>query len=134
MTHKRNTKGLVRAAKERRETTIKRVESAIKLLVKEKKVINFNTVSKIARVGKPWLYKENVIRKQIEELREKTRFTVYPVQATSSSSRISEKSKETITQMLRDRVRKLEEENKQLRGQIETLYGELYGKKMIHGH
>ena len=64
MTHKRNTSGLARAAKDRRELTIKRVEEAIKLLIKEQKPINFNSISTLSKVGKPWLYKEDSVRKK----------------------------------------------------------------------
>ena len=130
MNHKRNTTGLARAAKERREETAKRVESAIKLLVKEKKAINFNSISKIANVGKPWLYKEDAVRKQIEHLRDKTRFIDDHVQ-TSSSNKATKKSKEHIIQMLKDRVHKLEDENKKLHEQVETLYGQFYTKEAI---
>jgi excinuclease UvrABC ATPase subunit len=130
MNHKRNTTGLARAAKERREETAKRVESAIKLLVKEKKAINFNSISKIANVGKPWLYKEDAVRKQIEHLRDKTRFIDDHVQ-TYSSNKATKKSKEHIIQMLKDRVHKLEDENKKLHEQVETLYGQFYTKEAI---
>ena len=128
MTHKRNTTGLAQAAKDRRAATIKRVESAIKLLIKEKKEINFNVISKIANVGKPWLYKEDTIRNQIENLREKTRFMEHLIH-TESLNKASKKSKDHIIQMLKDRVRKLEMENKKLHEQIETLYGELCFKR-----
>jgi hypothetical protein len=127
MTHKRNTVGLARAAKERRESTMERVEAAIKLLVKEKKAVNFNSISKIANVGKPWLYKENSIRQQIEGLREKTQFIEHMVQ-NNSPNKASNKSKDNIIKMLRDRISKLEFENKKLQEQVETLYGELYSK------
>lgn len=66
MTHKRNTSGLARAAKDRRELTIKRVEEAIKLLIKEQKPINFNSISTLSKVGKPWLYKEDSVRKKLK--------------------------------------------------------------------
>jgi hypothetical protein len=127
MTHKRNTAGLARAAKERRESTMERVEAAIKNLVKEKKSVNFNSIAKIANVGKPWLYKEDSIRRQIEGLREKSRFIEHSVQK-HSPNKISNKSKDNIIQMLKDRITKLEVENKKLQEQIETLYGKLYLK------
>jgi hypothetical protein len=124
MINKRNTDGLARAAKNRRESTIKRVESTIKLLVREKKIINFNSISKIANVGKSWLYKENRIRKQIEDLREKTHFIEHSIQ-TDFPDKMSKKSNDHIIQMLKDRIRKLEDENKNLQEKIEMLYGEL---------
>ena len=127
MTHKRNTAGLAQAAQKRREDTLKRVEFAIKQLVKEKKQVNFNSISKLAQVGKPWLYKEDFIRKQIEVLRKKLRLTESATQ--NFTNLASDKSKDNIVKMLKERIAKLETENKKLREQIEVLYGELYGKR-----
>ncbi|MDP3705071.1 MAG: DUF6262 family protein [Legionellaceae bacterium] len=128
MTHERNTSGLTRAAQDRRKLTIKRVEAAIKLLINDRKPINFNTVSKTANVGKPWLYKEDAIRKQIEDLREKNGLLDH-FTCDNSSKKASQKSKDNIVQMLKERVSKLDAENHKLKEQIEALYGELFNKK-----
>jgi hypothetical protein len=130
MTHKRNTLGLARAAKDRRASAIKRAEAAIRSLIKEKRAVNFNSVSKLANVSKPWLYKEEDIRQQIEEWREKT-----PLMEQSLSmqkgpqNKTSQKSKNHLIEMLKGRIHKLEGENETLKEQIEVLYGELYKKR-----
>ena len=131
MTHKRNTEGLSRAAKQRRQETIKRVDSAIKQLLKDEKIINFNSISKIANVGKPWLYKEDTVRQQIENLREKNQVAVDDDQRKSATEGSSSKSKDHLIQMLKGRIHKLTVENKKLQEQIEALYGELYLKKEV---
>lgn len=124
MTHKRNTTGLSKAAKNRREATIQRVTLALNRLMKENKKINFNVVSKEARVGKPWLYKETEIRLKIEQLREKTSWSQTTLK-TQSNHKASDQSKENLIATLKDRVRKVEAENKELKQKLEVLYGQL---------
>ena len=124
MTHKRNIDGIVQAAKQRRQDTIKRVEKTIETLLRQNKAINFNVISKIACVGKPWLYKEKKIRQKIESLRLQTQ-SYKNKELTESPSATSTKSKENIISMLKERIRSLENENKQLKNQIEVLYGKL---------
>ena len=130
MTHKRNTDGLVRAAKERRQQTITRVNAAIKKLVKENKKVNFNIISKIANVGKPWLYQETNIRGKIEKLRQSD------LKKDSVGSNIlrqtaSDKSKDSIICMLKERIKKLTAANKDLKNQLEIVYGKLYRQEEI---
>ncbi len=126
MTHKRNTSGLARAAKDRRELTIKRVEEAIKLLIKEQKPINFNSISTLSKVGKSWLYKEDSVRKKIEALRSKPSIKNGEREQNKNANKKSQKSNDQIVHMLKDRIRKLELENNKLREQVEVLYGKLY--------
>ena len=128
MTHKRNTSGLARAAKDRRELTIKRVEEAIKLLIKEQKPLNFNSISTLSKVGKPWLYKEDTVRKKIEALREKQLIENGEREQNKRTNKKSPKSNDQIVHMLKDRICKLELENNKLREQVEVLYGKLYTK------
>ena len=129
MTHKRNTDGLIKAAKQRRADTIKRVDQAIKQLLKENKQINFNSVSKISGVGKPWLYKESTICQHIEKLREQTK--IKSKSENKADHGASDKSKDQIIQMLKSRITKLEAENNEFKTQIEILYGEIYIRKGI---
>lgn len=128
MTHQRNTAGLAKAAKERREATIQRVNLALDQLLKENKKVNFNTVAKVANVGKPWLYKEDDIRKRIEMLREQTRVNSQ-TKTTNQTYKTSDKSKDNLIVMLKERTRKAEAENKALKQKIEVLYGQLCSKK-----
>ncbi len=125
MTHKRNTKGLADAAKIRREETIKRVNSAIELLIKQKHVINFNSVAKIANVGKTWLYNEIDVRDRILNLRIKN---VANIQKNNSLEEKNASSKIALIHMLKNRIKELKTENLELKKQIEVVYAELYKK------
>lgn len=133
MTHKRNTAGLAQAAKQRRQNTIERVKQAIENLIKKNSPINFNSVSKAAQVGKPWLYKENCVRQQIESLRQQTRMTKQKI-AAPKSQLASDKSKDHIITMLKEKIRSVEGENKKLKQQIEILYGQLYSEQKTNSN
>lgn len=121
MVHKRNTLGLKNAAQLRRENTIKRVNAAVKLLVKENRVINFNSVAKVANVGKTWLYKENDIRERILGLRISSQNQMQNMTQVTNSA-----SKDALIKMLKQRVKELEKDNRNLKRQVEILYGELH--------
>lgn len=123
MTHKRNVDGLVKSAKKRRQKTIKRTEQALKKLIKEDKVINFKRVAEEADVSTAWLYKEEQFCERIKKLREQQK-NYGSVEKNRKNT--SEKSKDAMITAMRSRVKELEEENKQLKEQIEVLYGELY--------
>lgn len=121
MAHLRNTEGLSIAAKNRRQNTIKRVNEAIHDLLREKKVINFNSVSKAANVGKTWLYKEVAVKEKILKYRGKNTEQKIVNKLTQSSSA----SKDSLLKMLQERVKQVEVENRELKKQIEILYGQL---------
>lgn len=125
MTHIRNTQGLVKAAQQRRVETIARVNQAIQSLVQNNKAITFNQVAKIAQVGKPWLYKEEAVRQQIEALRMQTKQAAQTTKGQSAS----DKSNQQLIQMLKSKIHTLEGENKKLKSQIEILYGQLIDKR-----
>lgn len=119
MAVKRSVEGLRRNAQKKRQETFERVEKGIQQLVKEKRVINFNTVAESSGVSKAWLYKEADIRDRIEQLR-----------AQSSGSkkkppikqRASDASKDALLKIMRERIKRLEAENKDLRRQNEVAY------------
>jgi len=90
---------------------------------------NFARGSKVANVGKPWLYKEKSIRKKIEILRKQIGLIKGSPQDISSAA--SNKSKDNIVKMLKERIAKLETENTKLKKQVEVLYGELYQKRAV---
>ena len=120
MAHQRNTEGLAIAARSRRESTIRRVSAAIQSLVAEKKVINFNSVAKAANVGKTWLYKEAEVKEKILSYRGKSTEVKISNKSVSNSD-----SKDALFRMLKERVKQVEAENRDLKKQIEILYGQL---------
>ena len=52
MTHKRNTSGLASTASKKKQEAIAKTEIAIKALIKDNALINFNTVAEKAGVSK----------------------------------------------------------------------------------
>lgn len=119
MTIERNTEGLKQNAQKKREQSFKKVEQGIQKLLRDKEPINFNTVAKASGLSKAWLYKEPEIKSRIEFLREShSESKKIPVK-----ERASDSSKDTIIKTLKERIKKLEAENKGLREQHEVIYG-----------
>lgn len=124
MTHKRNTEGMKQSLKQKRLDALSRVKSSIIKLRRNNSVINFSIVSKEANVIRSFLYKEAEIKEQILFLSEESQV------ASSKQSKVvsisaSEKSKDNIIKMLRQKLKDTEAENKKLKEQVELLYGRL---------
>lgn len=121
---KRNTSGLQEHAQQKRESAFKRTDQAIQKLLKEKKNINFGTVSEEAGVSRTWLYNQTDIRDRIEELRNNQTAKKSKINNSASVKQIvinSSKSSEVIE--LQQRIKKLETENLVLRQHLEVVYG-----------
>lgn len=121
MKAQRNVEGLRQNAQKKRQQAIEQTNQAIKQLVKDGKVINFETVAEVAQVSKAWLYKELDIKTRIEQLR---------AQGTKPSPqqgrpKASDESKNALICTLRERVKKLEAEVRDLRKQNEVAYGQV---------
>jgi|GEM_PF-398022 len=119
---KRNTSGLEAHAQQKRESAIKRTEDAIARLIKDKRPVNFKTVSEESGVSRTWLYKEPEIKDRINQIKNKQ----------TNKSR----SKKKVDNQLNDRpidkaeidelktkIKKLETENFALRNHLEVVYG-----------
>ncbi|MFN6539340.1 MAG: DUF6262 family protein [Nostoc sp. EkiNYC01] len=121
MTIERNVEGLAIAAQRKRQEAFEKVEQGIQKLLKERKVINFNTVAQASGVSKAWLYKESEIKTRIEHLRTNNSKTkeIPPKQKSSDAS------KDAIIKTLKERIKKLEAENRGLREQHEAIYGRI---------
>ncbi|WP_144053999.1 DUF6262 family protein [Baaleninema simplex] len=121
MKAKRNTAGLKHGAQRKRKEAFEKLESGIQTLLKEGRAINFNSVAKASGVSKAWLYKEPEVKSRIEHLRAKQSGKKrQPVKA--SASEVSLKS---MVGTLRERIKKLETENRELRKQNEVAYGQV---------
>ncbi|MGR5865047.1 DUF6262 family protein [Bacillus cereus] len=123
MKHKRSTDAIVALAKKKREETLQKVEKAIRQLIKENRCINFNSVSDFAGVSKSYLYNHTPLRERIETLRQQQRETVSPK---FGKRKMGDENKDAMIQLLRERVKELELENKQLKDEHRKLQGELY--------
>ncbi|WP_419744505.1 DUF6262 family protein [Staphylococcus sp. LKG3-1] len=103
---------------ERKANTEKKVIKAINDLIKKKEEINFNVVSKNAKVSKATLYNNSKIRKKIEELREQSKETF--------AHKNKSNGKDALISSLKRKVNSLEKEKKMLKEEINTLYSRIY--------
>lgn len=110
------TIGLIHAAKKKNQDAIFRVEAAINQMLDNKKIINFSTVSKIAKVSRTWLYKQPRFKEQIIKLNTNN----------SINKTTPKENKLHLYKKLKDRIIQLNNENIELKKQIEILYGKLY--------
>lgn len=121
MTVERNVDGLRGNAQRKRQEAFKKVEQGIKKLIKEGQVINFNAVAKASGLSKAWLYKEPEIKARIEHLRENNSQT----KEIPAKQRSSDASKDAIIKTLKERIKRVEAENRGLRDQHEAIYGRI---------
>ncbi|MEY8351676.1 DUF6262 family protein [Bacillus cereus] len=125
-----NTKGLLNYASEKKKKTQKRVDEIIKMMIKERKKINFNSVSEKAIVSKGYLYRDPIIRKKIEELRQQQE-GIHNLSKVKRNT--SDASKDVIIETLKNRINRLNEkiyllesENQKLKMQIKKDLGKVY--------
>lgn len=123
MKHKRSTDAIVALAKKKRKETVQKVEQVIRQLIKENGRINFNTVSCSAGVSKSYLYNHPDLRERIQTLRKQQQQVV---SSKSVKRKMSDENKGAMIQLLRDRVKELEHENRQLKDENRRLHGKLY--------
>ena len=122
MVHERNVEGLHKSAQLRHQQTVLRAEEGIRCLLQEGRPLNFNTVAQTAGVSPAWLYQHPEMRQRIEHLRaEPHTRTGQP-----SKTKTSDASKDAMLTTLRQRVKQVEAENRELRQQLEVVYGQLY--------
>ncbi|HGE5783421.1 MULTISPECIES: DUF6262 family protein [Bacillus] len=93
----------------RKQTTIAKVEEAIKRLTKSSKAINFNSVAEEAGVSKATLYNHT-------ELKERLNFLRNQQEKAFVDSRIKqdENNQNAVIVSLKRRIEKLEKKNKEL--------------------
>ena len=120
-----NTKGLKEYAKQRSQIALDKVDKAIRELSLTEQKINFNSVSQLSGVSKTFLYKNEEVKKRIEELRDKQVSKTINQRAKYDKT---SKSKDIIIMAKDKKIKELEEENKKLKEQLEVLRGKLYEK------
>lgn len=123
MKHKRSTDAIVALAKKKREETLQKVEKAIRQLIKENRRINFNSVSDFAGVFKSYLYNHTILRERIETLRNQQRQAVSPKFV---KRKMSDENKDAMIQLLWDRIKEVEYENRRLKDENKRLQGKMY--------
>lgn len=120
MTVQRNVEGLRQNAQKKRQEALEKVEQGIRQLLKEGRPINFNTVAQAGDVSKAFLYKEPTIKERIEQLRQQG-----TKKKPELKQRASDASKDAVIRTLRERIKKLETEVRDLRRQNEVAYGQM---------
>lgn len=119
-THKRNTQGLDAARRQRQEQSNRKVEEAIKTLLKQKEKINFNSVAQLAGVSKKYLYDNHYER--IDLLRKKQE-GLSPKQVKQN---MTDNSKDILLAAKDKKIKELEAEVKRLKEILQRKYGEEY--------
>ncbi|EOQ12373.1 MULTISPECIES: DUF6262 family protein [Bacillus] len=109
----------------RKATTSQKVDKAIQRLVRANDPINFNSVASEAGVAKATLYNNRELRERIESLRQQQAEAPTPKQI---KREIDENNKDAIIASLKRKIKKLEEEKKQLREQLKVAYADVYKK------
>ncbi len=119
-TNNRNVSGLLKAAKEKKKTTLLHVELTLKHMLEEQQTINFSHVAKQAKVSRSWLYKNAMIRNKIETIQQQQS------KKTSSSGPLrSQYRPKKVVEHLKARIKKLRQENVKLHKQLEAIYGRM---------
>lgn len=120
----RNIDGLRAHAQQKAADTARRAEAAIAHLLKERRPVNFKTVAEAAGISTAWLHGNEALKQRIMHLR------VQQVPAVQVKipprEQASNASKDAMIAALRQRVKKLEEENRTLKQQVEVANGLLY--------
>lgn len=107
----------------RKALTTEKVKQAINKLMKSNNAINFNSVAIEAGVSKATLYNNKDIREQISTLRSTTPLAYNKQQAKLD---LNDNNKDAVIDSLRRRIKKLEEENKELRNNLKVAYSDYY--------
>lgn len=108
---------------ERKVKTQQKVDKAIQRLIKSQKSINFNSVANESGVTKATLYNNPNIKERIEGLRLQQSKVPTPSQV---KRELDENNKDAIIASLKRRIKKLEEENKELKEQVKISYADIY--------
>jgi hypothetical protein len=129
--HQRNVDGLRAAGARKHEEAERKVDNAIRGLLRTGEPIAFRRVATMASVSTGWLYAQPDVKERIMRLRDQL-----PDKPTRPE-RTSDASKDAIVRVLRLRVSTLDDERQrllariqQLEERIELLYGELYTKRV----
>ncbi|MDJ0637131.1 MAG: DUF6262 family protein [Xenococcaceae cyanobacterium MO_188.B29] len=105
----------------RKEDARNRVYQAIERLQKLNTKINFHTISREAQVSVSYLYKYPELKQHIAELRSKQ--NSLPVKSVAKPNSTSQGK---VITRLQEKIKKIEEENKELKRKCEALAGQVY--------
>lgn len=107
----------------RKAITQEKVDKSIQRLIKAQKPINFNSVANESGITKKTLYNNKDIKERIEALRHQQSQVPTPSQV---KREMNENNKDAIIASLKRKIKRLEEENKELKEQVKINYAEIY--------
>lgn len=119
-THKRNTEGLTESAKAKRELSFHKCDVAIRKLLRDRQPINFASVARESECSQAWLYKEPDVAERIRKLRTQQSPKKPAIPKAEQASTASLRAQ---NEALRQRNKKITEENERLKRQIAVIYG-----------
>jgi Family of unknown function (DUF6262) len=127
-----NTRHLVEAARTRAEGTRRRAVTALHRMDAAGQPVTFDSVAREAGVSRSWLYAQQDLRRQIQRLRTR-RGPQVPTTAPPQRQRASEASLLRRLEAAGERIRALQQDNRQLRDALARALGERRNTEMLHG-
>ena len=122
-TKENRIKTLKATQQSRKEETLAKVNQAIERLQKTGAKINFQSIAREANVSVPYLYKYPELKERIMVLRsQQSQMPAHPV----NKPPVTAKSHSQVVGRLKNRIRQLEAENKELKRKNEALAGQVY--------
>lgn len=125
MSNYNRTEHLKELHSKRKAMTREKIDKAIQRLIKAQKPINFNSVANESSVTKKTLYDNEDIRELIETLRHQQSQVPTPSQV---KREMSDNNKDAIIASLKRKIKRLEEENKELKEQLKVNYAYIYNQ------
>ena len=123
MSNYNRTEHLKELHSKRKAITQEKVDKAIQRLIKAQKAINFNSVASESGITKKTLYNNKEIRERIEILRHQQSQVPTPAQV---KREMDDNNKDAIIASLKRKIKRLEEENKELKEQVKINYADIY--------
>jgi hypothetical protein len=117
-----NSRFIVQAAHDRRDETLHRAQDALRRLDRSGEPITFRSVAEAASVSRSWLYRQPVLRAEIERLRPTQPSAPQPVVPVAQHA--SAESLHQRLEALHEQAQRLREENRQLRDQVARMFGD----------
>jgi hypothetical protein len=122
---------LVAAAQRRRADTLERARQALQQLDETGERCTVMQIAAHAGVSRSWLYAQTELRDQLHRL---TAISETPEPAPARVERGSDTSLRRRLTLAHERIRDLDDENRQLRNQIAFLHGELRANRIAGTH
>lgn len=122
-----NSHHLAAAARRRREQTLTRARTVIQQLSETGQPVTITALAAQAGVSRAWLYAETELRDDIQRLRSQNR-RAQP--APTEHHRASDASLRQRLTLAHERIRELEDDNRQQRDQIARLHGQLRANRL----